>query len=64
MKTQHRLTLSTNELIVIREALHSITIKGVDSIVVAGALEKVYKGIDKARVDEEETQPTPTTPKK
>ena len=43
----HRLMFTTNELIVIRESVHGITIKGADAPVVAGVLEKIYKGIEK-----------------
>lgn len=53
---QHRLNLTTNELIVIREAVHSITIKGADAPIVAGVLEKVYKGIEKAASEEQKKQ--------
>ena len=44
----HQMTLTTNELLVIREALHSITLKGVDAVLVGGLLQKVYAGIDAA----------------
>ena len=52
---QHRLNMSTEELIVVREALHAITIKGKDAPFVAGLLDKIYKGINKA-VEEQQKQ--------
>jgi hypothetical protein len=53
---QHRLTFTTNELLVIRESVHAITIKGVDAPVVAGVLDKVYKGIEKAATATEQSK--------
>lgn len=51
---QHKLNFTTDELVVIREAINSITIKGSDSIVVGNTLSKVIGEINKAIVNERE----------
>lgn len=58
---QHRINLTTHELIVIREAIHLITIKGIDAPIVGGLLDKVYKGIEKAALEEQNIKQSPIT---
>lgn len=41
-----KLSFTKQELIVIRESVHSITIKGSDAVAVAGVLTKIYKAIE------------------
>lgn len=43
-----KVSFTKNELLVIREAMHSITIKGSDAVLVGATLEKIYKAIDDA----------------
>lgn len=53
---RHKLTLTTNELLVIRECVHNITLKGTEAAVVGGLMEKIYKEINKAASVEREAQ--------
>ncbi len=58
----YKIPFTTNELIVIREALHSITIRGTDAAIVGSVLTKVYKGIEKAAKDMGATPQPPAPP--
>jgi hypothetical protein len=61
---QHRLSLSLPELIVIRESIHSITIKASDAPLVGNLLEKIYKGIEKtSKEDGVDDASVPKSPK-
>jgi len=48
----HKLNFETNELIVIRDAIHTITIRAIDAPLVASVLNKVYDGIEKSQKEE------------
>lgn len=41
-----KISFTREELIVMREAIHAITIKGADSVLVGNALSKIYKGLE------------------
>jgi hypothetical protein len=45
---------TTQELIVIREAIHALTIKGTDAVLVGLLLKKVYDTIEKVAKEERE----------
>jgi hypothetical protein len=54
---QHKLSVTTQQLVVIREALHAITIKGTDAWIVGTVLDKVYSEIAKADKKKEGVSP-------
>lgn len=53
----HNITLETNELIIIREAIHLITIKGTDAWAVGKLLNTIYEQIAIAKNVEKEVSP-------
>ncbi len=54
---KHNITLETNELTIIREAIHLITIKGTDAWAVGKLLNTVYEQIAIAANSEKEVTP-------
>ena len=48
---KHKISFETNELIIIRECVHKITLRGSDAMVVGNLLSKIQRGIDKAKTD-------------
>lgn len=61
---QHKLTVTTEELVIIRESINVITIKGKDAPIVGGLLDKINKGIDTAIAAETKTGESVNAPKK
>lgn len=57
-----KLNFTKQELIVIRESVHSISIKGIDAVLVGSVLSKIYKAIED--VDRDTTESTTVTTKK
>ena len=53
-----KLSFTKQELLVIRESIHSITIKGTDAVIVGGVLAKIYKAIEDAEMVADETPVT------
>jgi len=50
-----KLSFTKQELMVMREAIHSITIKGSDAVLVGAVLGKIYKALDEPdKVEEPE----------
>lgn len=49
----HKITFTTQQIIAIREAIHSIAIKGSDAWLIGGVLDKLYHEIGKAVKEEE-----------
>jgi hypothetical protein len=54
---KHNITLETNELTIIREAIHLITIKGTDAWAVGKLLNTIYEQIAIAKNVENEVSP-------
>lgn len=54
---KHNITLETNELTIIREAIHLITIKGTDAWAVGKLLNTIYEQIAIAKNAEQEVSP-------
>lgn len=54
---KHNITLETNELTIIREAIHLITIKGTDAWAVGKLLNTIYEQIAIAANTEKEVSP-------
>lgn len=52
-----KLSFDEAELIVLRESVHSITIKGTDAVVVGRALAKIYKAIEELAKPEVPIEP-------
>ena len=44
----HKISFTTNELLILRECMFKITLRGSDAMVVGDLLTKIQRGIDKA----------------
>lgn len=50
----HKLTFTTQQLIIMRESMHAVTLKGSDAWMLGGILDKIYREIEKAIKEEEQ----------